>query len=100
MPPDENQVDVDNSIYTNAVANLAVSTARWTTCLAEGSASAANKVPNEWLDKVFNLTFVYNEEKRYHEEFEGFDELLTNGRTRTISRRNQYFFLFHMKNVT
>ena len=34
MSPDEYAIEVDNSIYTNLVANYAVSTARWALCLA------------------------------------------------------------------
>jgi len=79
MPPDENQVDVDNSVYTNAVANLAVSTARWTTCLSEGPEAAEAAIPNEWLERVKNLVFVFNEKKRYHEEYEGFDDQYSTG---------------------
>ncbi len=81
MPPDEYHSYVNNSIYTNLLANLAVNTARWTTCLAEGESSAANTIPDSWLDKVENLVFMYNEEYRYHEEFEGFDEEYRTGNT-------------------
>ncbi len=34
MPPDEHVEHAHNSIYTNLVANYAVSTARWLACLA------------------------------------------------------------------
>ena len=37
MPPDEYQVNVRNSIYTNVVANYAIHTARWAACLASES---------------------------------------------------------------
>ncbi len=79
MPPDENQEHANNSIFTNMVANMAVSTARWTTCLALGEDASEEEVPDEWLDKMRNLVFLYNEEKEYHEEFEGFDEQYTTG---------------------
>ena len=80
MPPDEYQEAANNSIYTNLVANLAVNTARWTNCLLNGEADAEVAVPDAWLEKMKNLAFLYNEEKRYHEEFEGFDEELDNGK--------------------
>ena len=34
MPPDEYQENINNSIFTNLVANYAVNTARWISCLA------------------------------------------------------------------
>lgn len=81
MPPDEYQEAANNSIYTNLVANLAVNTARWTDCLLNGEAAAETAVPDAWLEKMKNLVFLYNEEKQYHEEFEGFDDQLVNGKT-------------------
>ena len=74
MPPDEHQEDANNSIYTNLVANYAVSTSRWAECLAYGPDFSEENTPQEWLDKMRDLTFLYNKEKRYHEEYEGFDE--------------------------
>ncbi len=79
MPPDEHQESCNNSIYTNLVANLAVNTARWTTCLTEGEAAAFDTIPDSWLDKMAELVFLYNEEYEYHEEFEGFDEEYSTG---------------------
>ena len=79
MPPDENQEHANNSVFTNMVANLAVNTARWTTCLISGEATSEAQVPDDWLDKMKNLVFLYNAEKEYHEEFEGFDEQFTTG---------------------
>ena len=35
MPPDENHVEVDNSIFTNVVAALSVHFARYAACLAD-----------------------------------------------------------------
>ncbi len=81
MPPDENQEHANNSIFTNMVANLAVSTARWTTCLADGQAASEQEIPDEWMDKMKNLVFLYNADKEYHEEFEGFDEQYTSGKS-------------------
>ena len=35
MPPDEYQGHISNSIYTNLIANYAVSTAKWFACLVD-----------------------------------------------------------------
>ena len=79
MPPDEQQENARNSNYTNLVANYAVNTARWTTCLLTDEINAAIEVPDEWLEKMKNLVFLYNRNKRYHEEYEGFDEQYVTG---------------------
>lgn len=73
MPPDEHQEHARNSIYTNLIANYAVNTARWTECLINGPSMASQSVPDSWLEKMKNLVFLFNEDKRYHEEYEGFD---------------------------
>ncbi|XP_059096648.1 protein-glucosylgalactosylhydroxylysine glucosidase-like [Tigriopus californicus] len=73
MPPDEHQEHAHNSIYTNLIANYAVNTARWTECLISGSAMASQSVPDVWLERMKNLVFLFNKDKRYHEEYEGFD---------------------------
>ena len=80
MPPDEHQDNCNNSIYTNLVANLAVNTARWTTCLTEGEVAAFDTIPDSWLAKMSDLVFLYNEQYEYHEEFEGFQEQYSTGR--------------------
>ena len=35
MPPDEHQEEVDNSVYTNLMADYAINTAAWTACLTD-----------------------------------------------------------------
>ena len=80
MGPDEHVEHAHNSIYTNVVANLAVNTARWTSCLANGSDHALDTVPEAWLDKMADLVFPFNAEKRYHEEYEGFNDQLETGK--------------------
>ena len=72
MPPDEHQEDVKNSIYTNLMANYAIHAARWTACLAGRDPEAS--VPDRWLNVAQKLVFTFSEEKRYHEEFEGYNE--------------------------
>ena len=44
MPPDEYQGHISNSIYTNLIANYAVSTAKWLACLVD-----------ECKNKFFNM---------------------------------------------
>ena len=70
MPPDEYREHANNSIYTNLLANYAVNTARWTQCLVSDEVTAEETVPEEWLQKVKNLVFLFNREHRYHEEYE------------------------------
>lgn len=48
-------------------------------CLIYGEATAQQMVPSEWLDKMRNLVFLFNSAKRYHEEYEGFDEEYESG---------------------
>ena len=38
-------------------------------------------MPDSWLDNMRDLVFLYNEEKRYHEEYQGFDDDLVNGKS-------------------
>ena len=99
MGPDEHVEHAHNSIYTNVVANLAVNTARWTSCLADGADQSVSVIPEEWLDKMADLVFMFNEEKRYHEEYEGFNEQLETGEAvltevKNISQLN----LFSLRN--
>ena len=77
MPPDEHHSRVNNSIYTNTVAFHAVYFASYATCLAGRNSS---DVPDEWKYIASNLTFTYNDPKRYHEEFQGFDYLNKTGK--------------------
>ena len=36
-------------------------------------------VPEEWLEMYKNIAFPFNPDKRYHEEFEGFDAQYESG---------------------
>ena len=36
-------------------------------------------MPQKWLEKYKNISFPFNVEKRYHEEFEGFDSEYESG---------------------
>ena len=89
MPPDEFHSRVNNSIFTNAVAFHAVYFASYSACLAGRNSS---DVPEEWKDIVSNLTFTYNSQKKYHEEFQGFDQLNTTGMNRPSQQQEHYLF--------
>jgi trehalose/maltose hydrolase-like predicted phosphorylase len=71
MPPDEHAEDVDNSVYTNIVASYAIHFARYAACLA--GRQYLEQVPDRWLHVAQRLKFTFNDIKRYHEEFEGYD---------------------------
>ena len=73
MPPDEYAEYVNNSVYTNIVASYATHYARYAACLS-GNNDYESLVPDSWLNVVQNLVFPYNPPKRYHEEYEGYDE--------------------------
>jgi len=76
MPPDEHQEHANNSIYTNVVASYAIHFARYANCYAINNGAA---VPDSWINIAQNLAFTYQREKRYHEEFAGYDyEIATN----------------------
>ena len=66
MPPDEYHTYVDDSVYTNVGASLSIHMANYTACLCE------EQFPEEWDDVASKLHVVYDEERQYHPEFEGY----------------------------
>ena len=78
MPPDEYQESINNSIYTNTLASLSVHFARYSSCLA--GRDAVEDVPDSWLDTVQRLVFPFNTARRYHEEYEGYEEDVQNSK--------------------
>uniref|UniRef100_A0A8C9N0K0 Protein-glucosylgalactosylhydroxylysine glucosidase n=1 Tax=Serinus canaria TaxID=9135 RepID=A0A8C9N0K0_SERCA len=66
MPPDEYHSQVDNSAYTNAVAqrslNFATDLARDLLLLA----------PEEWEDRARKIKVPFDEERKYHPEYDGY----------------------------
>uniref|UniRef100_A0A8C3UWY7 Protein-glucosylgalactosylhydroxylysine glucosidase n=1 Tax=Catharus ustulatus TaxID=91951 RepID=A0A8C3UWY7_CATUS len=63
MPPDEYHSQVDNSAYTNAVAlNFAADMAR----------DLLLPVPEEWEDCARRIKVPFDEERKYHPEYDGY----------------------------
>lgn len=68
LPPDEDaQPNVNNSVYTNIIASLAIHYANYATCLA-------HKKPLEksWLEKARCLYLPFDETRNFHPEYEGY----------------------------
>lgn len=84
MPPDEYAEDINNSIYTNLLATYAVHTARWTTCLAEGVDQAVETITHDMIEQMKDIVFNYNEEKGYHEEYDGFADKVDTGKSVSV----------------
>ncbi len=72
MPPDEHQISVNNSIYTNMVAALSVHLAQWAACLA--GEEFEEGLLETWSEMARNLYFPYNHDLRYHEEYQGWQQ--------------------------
>ncbi|XP_072019698.1 protein-glucosylgalactosylhydroxylysine glucosidase-like [Amphiura filiformis] len=66
MPPDEYHTKVDDSVYTNVGASLSIHMANYTACLCE------QRFPEEWDDVASKLHVLYDEDKDYHPEFDGY----------------------------
>ncbi|NWT76103.1 PGGHG glucosidase, partial [Prunella himalayana] len=66
MPPDEYHSHVDNSAYTNAVARRSLNFA---TDLAR---DLLLPVPEEWEDRARKIKVPFDEERKYHPEYDGY----------------------------
>ncbi|XP_050830965.1 protein-glucosylgalactosylhydroxylysine glucosidase [Serinus canaria] len=66
MPPDEYHSQVDNSAYTNAVAQRSLNFA---TDLARDLLLPA---PEEWEDRARKIKVPFDEERKYHPEYDGY----------------------------
>ncbi|KAM9815942.1 protein-glucosylgalactosylhydroxylysine glucosidase isoform 1-T3 [Syngnathus typhle] len=66
MPPDEYYSNVNNSVYTNAVAKLSLQFAVELADLLKYSA------PKEWQNVADNLHIPFDTQFQYHPEFEGY----------------------------
>nr|XP_021380415.1 protein-glucosylgalactosylhydroxylysine glucosidase [Lonchura striata domestica] len=66
MPPDEYHSQVDNSAYTNAVARRSLNFA---TDLAR---DLLLPVPEEWEDRARKIKVPFDEERKYHPEYDGY----------------------------
>ncbi|XP_072036916.1 protein-glucosylgalactosylhydroxylysine glucosidase-like [Amphiura filiformis] len=76
MPPDEYHEGVDDSVYTNVGASLAIHLANYSACLCD------QEIPQEWFDVATKLVLLYDEKRNYHPEYDGYnpeDETLNPG---------------------
>ncbi|XP_077992790.1 protein-glucosylgalactosylhydroxylysine glucosidase-like [Glandiceps talaboti] len=67
MPPDEYHGEVDNSIYTNVGASLAIFLANYASCLC-----GDEPLPEDWISKARNMTYIFDNENMFHPEYEGY----------------------------
>ncbi|XP_074005577.1 protein-glucosylgalactosylhydroxylysine glucosidase [Numenius arquata] len=66
MPPDEHHCQVDNSVYTNAVAQRSLNFA------ADMARDFSIPVPEEWVDCAKKIKVPFDREKKYHPEYDGY----------------------------
>ncbi|NXT93763.1 PGGHG glucosidase, partial [Anhinga rufa] len=66
MPPDEYHYRVDNSVYTNAVAQRSLNFA------ADVARDFLIPVPEEWVDCAQKVKVPFDAEKKYHPEYDGY----------------------------
>ncbi|NXJ77509.1 PGGHG glucosidase, partial [Trogon melanurus] len=66
MPPDEYHHHVNNSAYTNAVAQRSLNFA------ADVARDFSIPVPEEWVDCAQKVKVPFDAEKKYHPEYDGY----------------------------
>ncbi|XP_010220242.1 PREDICTED: acid trehalase-like protein 1 [Tinamus guttatus] len=66
MPPDEYHYRVDNSVYTNALAQRSLCFA------ADVARDLSLPVPEEWVERAEKLKVPFDAEKKYHPEYDGY----------------------------
>ncbi|NXR75987.1 PGGHG glucosidase, partial [Pycnonotus jocosus] len=66
MPPDEYHSQVDNSAYTNAVARRSLNFA------TDLGRDLLLPVPEEWEDRARKIKVPFDEERKYHPEYDGY----------------------------
>ncbi|XP_054684386.1 protein-glucosylgalactosylhydroxylysine glucosidase isoform X3 [Grus americana] len=66
MPPDEYHCRVDNSVYTNAVAQRSLNFA------ADVARDFLIPVPEEWVDCAKKVKVPFDAERKYHPEYDGY----------------------------
>lgn len=64
---------VDNSAYTNALANLAINFARYAACMC--SNEPKQLVPDSWLSVAAKLKMEYNASAKHHQPYQNYDRL-------------------------
>ena len=67
MPPDEDCIKVNNSVYTNEVARIALAA-------PEYAFSLCNKTETHWKEfaKPENIYMPFDEKRDYHPEYDGY----------------------------
>ncbi|NXK71642.1 PGGHG glucosidase, partial [Amazona guildingii] len=66
MPPDEHHCHVDNSAYTNAVAQRSL------TFAADLARDLMFPVPEQWLRRARSIKVPFDAGKKYHPEYDGY----------------------------
>ncbi|KAM9557397.1 protein-glucosylgalactosylhydroxylysine glucosidase isoform 4-T4 [Guaruba guarouba] len=66
MPPDEHHCHVDNSAYTNAVAQRSL------TFAADLARDLMIPVPEQWLRRAKSIKVPFDAGKKYHPEYDGY----------------------------
>ncbi|NWV58499.1 PGGHG glucosidase, partial [Malurus elegans] len=66
MPPDEYHSHVDNSAYTNAMAQHSLNFA------ADMARELLLPVPEEWEERARKIKVPFDEERKYHPEYDGY----------------------------
>ncbi|XP_066176703.1 protein-glucosylgalactosylhydroxylysine glucosidase [Sylvia atricapilla] len=66
MPPDEYHSQVDNSAYTNAMARRSLNFA------TDMARDLLLPVPEEWEDHARKIKVPFDEERKYHPEYDGY----------------------------
>ena len=72
MGPDDWHPNVNNNAYTNAAASLAIHFARYMACMC--GRVERDEVPDEWIHKALYLTLPYDNVKRMHYQYDGFEK--------------------------
>ena len=86
MPPDAYHDLVDDSVFTNVAASLSIHMANYTACLC------GDTVPDEWYDVANKLHLMYDEEREYHPEYQGYSP----GK----SQYYPYIIMYYLKNTS
>ncbi|GAM19795.1 hypothetical protein SAMD00019534_029700 [Acytostelium subglobosum LB1] len=68
IPPDEYAVGVNNSVYTNTVAKLALEWAAEAAAIVKDTSAPID----QWLSIASNLVILFNETGEMHPEYEGY----------------------------
>ena len=69
--PDDWHPNVDNNAFTNVMASLAIHWARYSACMC--SRNERDEVPDEWIQKALHLHLPFDNVKRLHYQYEGFE---------------------------